>query len=441
MLGRLEVVFNLICILLAMYMVATQMLRHTENRDTSSIHIKQFDGANGDNYPSFSLCFHGDELNWYRDTSIFYKFWLERDQFIRILQGRSGFVYEYDRFAGLYHKYPIDIRNISDANIDEFSLNATDLLTRVTFVGRNSKLDVSYGSNIQNMQRPPIYISHQTSDVICFTRDSKIDVNSLRSMDVISLVRSLISHGTSKLRVYDNVEFRIIFHYPGQLLRSYHRPAYKTKLQHYNPDNVLEMRVLQTTKFIRRPNAKDPCNPNLQDDDAQFRMEIIRRIRCVPIYWRRFEAEYNEFSDCSSQQTLKQADDYINSFQKVLSSYDPPCVEMNVLAVQSANDEKAFDEFIIRFLYIDDTYYEVQNVEEFGFESFWSSVGGFVGIFLGYSLLQLPQAFKALALLSLKLIGFSKSNSQVAKKDKRGRMRRWDHITSSHPQKAASRKK
>ena len=114
---------------------------------------------------------------------------------------------------------------------------------------------------------------------------------------------------------------------------------------------------------------------------------------------------------------------------------------MNVLAVQSANDEKAFDEFIIRFLYIDDTYYEVQNVEEFGFESFWSSVGGFVGIFLGYSLLQLPQAFKALALLSLKLIGFSKSNSQVAKKDKRGRMRRWDHITSSHPQKAASRKK
>ena len=62
-LGRLEVVFNLVCILLAMYMASTQMLRHIENRDTSFIHIKQFDGAKGDNYPSFSLCFQGGELN------------------------------------------------------------------------------------------------------------------------------------------------------------------------------------------------------------------------------------------------------------------------------------------------------------------------------------------------------------------------------------------
>ena len=39
---------------------------------------------------------------------------------------------------------------------------------------------------------------------------------------------------------------------------------------------------------------------------------------------------------------------------------------------------------------MDKTYQEIVNERDFGFESFWSSVGGFVGIFLGYSLLEFP---------------------------------------------------
>ena len=34
-------------------------------------------------------------------------------------------------------------------------------------------------------------------------------------------------------------------------------------------------------------------------------------------------------------------------------------------------------------------YQEIRTDQDFGFESMWSSVGGFVGILLGYSLLQL----------------------------------------------------
>ncbi len=36
-------------------------------------------------------------------------------------------------------------------------------------------------------------------------------------------------------------------------------------------------------------------------------------------------------------------------------------------------------------------YQEIEYVQDFGFESFWSGVGGFVGIFLGYSLMQFPE--------------------------------------------------
>ena len=36
-------------------------------------------------------------------------------------------------------------------------------------------------------------------------------------------------------------------------------------------------------------------------------------------------------------------------------------------------------------------YQEIENVKDFGVESCWSGIGGFVGIFLGYSLLQIPE--------------------------------------------------
>ena len=32
------------------------------------------------------------------------------------------------------------------------------------------------------------------------------------------------------------------------------------------------------------------------------------------------------------------------------------------------------------------------TIEDFNFESFWSGIGGFVGIFLGYSMMQFPEA-------------------------------------------------
>ena len=34
---------------------------------------------------------------------------------------------------------------------------------------------------------------------------------------------------------------------------------------------------------------------------------------------------------------------------------------------------------------------EIVNVKAFDVETLWSSVGGFIGIFLGYSLLQVPE--------------------------------------------------
>ena len=47
----------------------------------------------------------------------------------------------------------------------------------------------------------------------------------------------------------------------------------------------------------------------------------------------------------------------------------------------------------LKILYEDNIYEEIQNAKSFDLESFVSGVGGFIGIFLGYSILQLPELF------------------------------------------------
>ena len=41
--------------------------------------------------------------------------------------------------------------------------------------------------------------------------------------------------------------------------------------------------------------------------------------------------------------------------------------------------------------YTQDYFEEINYLEAFNFETFFSNVGGFVGIFLGYSIMQVPE--------------------------------------------------
>ena len=44
---------------------------------------------------------------------------------------------------------------------------------------------------------------------------------------------------------------------------------------------------------------------------------------------------------------------------------------------------------IYEFFYMDENYQEIVNQRDFTMEDFWSSTGGFVGMIVGYSLIQL----------------------------------------------------
>ena len=70
-----------------------------------------------------------------------------------------------------------------------------------------------------------------------------------------------------------------------------------------------------------------------------------------------------------------------------------PCDEMQVLAIDSinANPNPIPKDIAIKFIYKEKIYEEIQYTRAIVFESWLSNVGGFVGIFLGYSMMQFPE--------------------------------------------------
>ena len=65
-----------------------------------------------------------------------------------------------------------------------------------------------------------------------------------------------------------------------------------------------------------------------------------------------------------------------------------PCEEPNIVSNILLQDGLNPS---LRVLYTRETYQEIVNTRDVGVETCWSGIGGFIGIFVGYSLMQVPE--------------------------------------------------
>ena len=189
----------------------------------------------------------------------------------------------------------------------------------------------------------------------------------------------------------DFVMMKFFIHHPGQLIRSFNKPTYETILYDFEwQRNLVSMALSQVSVLRRRKDANNPCNPNLHDEDSIIRKKIISKVGCMPIYWKfLFDEELNA-RECKSGPELEAVYNYTQNFGEILSTHDPPCDDMQTST--NVNQKRRFGSWLLAvyLTYTDSKYQEIINEKEFSLETFWSSVVGFVGIFMGYSLLQIP---------------------------------------------------
>ena len=394
---RAKGMFTLGCFLLAAYMTLTQIIRFLGNGDTSIITHKKFNQSPQDKYPTFSICIQGQDIYWNHVDNLFWVFGMTSEEYVEMLKG-NGWRYTYDISQPLYKKEAIKLNDFvkyaKDGHFLTFEdenfipLYPLDIFTGAHFLAQDINDTTYYGGDNKGtrLQHIPFYIGYRTSDTICFTRNSSNDrLGLIRLYDLLSLNSLLLKPGNHLF-----VEFRIIFHYPGQLVRNFHKPIYRSTLASYDKDKVLQLTVSHVTKLINRPDSNIGCYAGKKRDDNIFEEELIKHINCTPIYWKNLLNETQNKRLCKSPKQLRDADFHLSFGREYLSSYDPPCVDMKTSVTYSRELTQRKNEFLLKIVYKDNVFQEITNEKAFTFETFFSSMGGFVGIFLGYSVLQIP---------------------------------------------------
>ena len=126
---------------------------------------------------------------------------------------------------------------------------------------------------------------------------------------------------------------------------------------------------------------------------------IVDEIGCIPPYWIDFHFVSKKSEICTSAKQLENVYKLLTNMEETLEKYLESCTEMTIVSsIQfgSTTIELHKRRFEMKVNYLTESYQEIANQRDFSGEALWSSIGGLVGIFLGYSLMQIPDSLLAL---------------------------------------------
>ena len=368
-------------------MSASFVKRFSDNDDATSITYKRFSETPEDKYPTFSICFKGAHFYWPYDLDLYNAFELTVEQYVRMLRGKPAFRYEYEPSSRLFRRIPTFVSNASYALYDEFRLKFSDWLLEANFttLGENHMRFFKKRSK-ETLNGTPFNISHRTPDMICFARGSTYTSKLIRIEDLLIFNRILMRNS-----MYANTEIRVFIHYPGQLIRSLAIPTFISSFRDYQYNKLLSFKISQST-IIRRRSA---CDSTIEDYDTYLTNQVINKTKCVPPYWKKMMNK-SGLRMCTSNYELKIAYRYTQDWKSVTEAEQAarPCVDMyNIVGwnwLDPVGTQKS-NESQIKFYYQEEYYQELKYLPDFDLETFISNIGGFVGIFLGYSMMQFPE--------------------------------------------------
>ena len=377
----------LLCFSVVLYFTSKELIRYIRNEDTSSVAFKKFNAAPQDKYPTFSLCFYGKgpKYKTIYNKNFFENINMSIPQYWEVITGNVN----------------ASIEEIK--KIPEFPSATITLKEMVTYVATiNDRAEVIHGWHLEDKTQPlsenntlipihnssdwPFYISYQNPNKICYTKHVHFEKNSVTLHDKLRL------DGNVLMDVLGSGYIFILVHYPHQVVREAGKEVYYTKIVKESIMKRIVIHIHRVDVLRKRSDAPIPCDLNLEDEDTYIRNIFMRKVGCIPPYWIPMDNLPSGLVLCTSSKQLKEAYDIskYENLRNMINQHDPPCVEMTVSSSTDMQDTGAFENMYLKFHYRADKYLETVNKRNFGLESLWSSVGGFVGMFLGYSVLQVP---------------------------------------------------
>ena len=190
---------------------------------------------------------------------------------------------------------------------------------------------------------------------------------------------------------YNETEMQIFSHYPGQLMTALHSPSFESKFSEYPWSKILEFKLTQGTLVKNRATSKKRCINHMSHHDAYVQNQISKEVKCVPPYWNETFAKELGVDKCENSTQLRKVHGFIENRKTMETSPDPPCYAWFGSSAYTLQPGTNKEISYIHIVYQDQYYAELVYSKAFGFEQLWSGVGGFAGLFIGFSLMQSPE--------------------------------------------------
>ena len=178
--------------------------------------------------------------------------------------------------------------------------------------------------------------------------------------------------------------------------------------------------ISQVTLLKSRHDSRKPCNPMMKNEDQEIFKALMndKHLGCVPSYWKELYSDAG-YPECNETLQYRYISNMTVNFTKlgedgiigkIRHRYDPPCDEMIIVSNKQYlkgrqmlwNNLNGHDDFYthvnevnlrldIEINHANPVYQVIKNGRSFSVESCWAGIGGFIGIFVGVSLRQIPE--------------------------------------------------
>ena len=176
LLGRICVIFDIMCFLLALYMTLKNIGRFHEDANATAIAYKKYGHTIADKYPSFSICFQGQGFYRFNESAIFAAYGIHLEDYQMILDGEKAFRYQYDATNKRYNKALLPLSFKPSIGFDKEDLfQLPDIIEKTIFAAEFQRQTTVFDktgpiSVGQVVEEQPFFVSYQSLTLFCLTR-------------------------------------------------------------------------------------------------------------------------------------------------------------------------------------------------------------------------------------------------------------------------------
>ena len=386
--------FRTICIATTGALFLRGGLKYFEDESSSLVKYRSFfQDRKRDIYPTLSLCFHtsGPKSGLYDGAKLNETYAIEDPvEYQRFLEGT---IWDDSMLEVRYDDVTFDIKDQVE-NISVIGSDGRKIYTWDTKDERTNDTTRTSDFPSKSSQRFPLYTSYRHGYQKCFSLDLSIDVMPHIHRHLVNAVGIALKD----IRIPD-VDIQYIISYPGQILRGLTIEAEISWGQRITSGDLkAKYFLIDVIEVFRKRNTfHESCNKNGKMYDDTVLREIIRMANCRPPHWK----IYSDHPICNSKEkmsnvSIPESYGHIAS-TAFLKKFVEPCdgilsATSKTISERRHGTENGKSSAEVWFHFNNERYKEIKYTRSFDFEGLIGNVGGYIGLFLGCAIWQLPDA-------------------------------------------------